>query len=218
MTLVILVLKSVERVEIWLRRYSDLAASFWETCDCRKQRLLEPAYAHGPQTYYATTLVFSDLILPVSSDCRTTAESLPGRVESCVHALREEVWRRKEEGGKKKKYSACPRADRISLIVIVISWRGVVFGAFLTTGVLPTDGCLFECHRGLLYASLLVLRRLIWPFLFYFAPFFSLFATIPPLLSLSLSLRVSHVLLFLLVNLFIFFLKPVWNTQREMQR
>lgn len=37
----------------------------------------------------------------------------------------------------KKKYSACPRADRISLIVIVISWRGVVFGAFLTAGVLP---------------------------------------------------------------------------------
>lgn len=65
------------------------------------------------------------------------AESLPGRIESqkgrnvtCV-----------ERGGvkekEKKNYSACPRADRISLIVIVISWRGVVFGAFLTTGVLP---------------------------------------------------------------------------------
>lgn len=42
-----------------------------------------------------------------------------------------------KEKEKKKKYSACPRADRISLIVIVISWRGVVFGAFLTAGVLP---------------------------------------------------------------------------------
>lgn len=42
-----------------------------------------------------------------------------------------------KEKGKEKKYGACPRADRISLIVIVISWRGVVFGAFLTTGVLP---------------------------------------------------------------------------------
>lgn len=29
------------------------------------------------------------------------------------------------------------------------------WGVPRATGVLPTDGCLFECHRGLLYASLL---------------------------------------------------------------
>lgn len=42
-------------------------------------------------------------------------------------------------------------------IVIVISWRGVVFGAVLTTGVLATDGCLFVRHLGPLYGLLLQL-------------------------------------------------------------
>jgi len=133
-------------------------------CDYRKQRLLKPTYAYNPQTYYATTLVFDDVNSSrlFGSSCRTIAENL-GRVESCTRCERRCEGKKEE----KKKYSACPRADQISLIVIVISWRGVVFGAFLTTGVLPTDGCLFECHRGLLYASLLVLRRLIWPVFFY---------------------------------------------------
>lgn len=55
----------------------------------------------------------------------------------------------------KIKQKCVPAGGSDFVIVIVISWRGIVFGAVFTTGVLPTDGCLFECHRGLLYASLL---------------------------------------------------------------
>lgn len=121
-----------------------------------------PYIPYGPQTYYATTLAFHDVILFAS--LRIVASRTMAEKPTRSHRIAERknthiyIYSSKKGGVREKKYSACPRADRISLIVIVISWRGVVFGAFLTAGVLPTDGCLFECHRGLLYASLPVLR------------------------------------------------------------
>lgn len=88
---VVRVFKSVERTRIWLRRYSDLATSYRKRVIAGNNDFLKPTYAYGPQTYYATTLVFDD----INSSClfglsrRTMAESLPGRVESCVYALYE---------------------------------------------------------------------------------------------------------------------------------
>lgn len=47
---------------------------------------------------------------------------------ACVGLRRPEVRRRNKTGVE------CPEADRISFIVIVISWRGAVFGALHATG------------------------------------------------------------------------------------